>query len=113
MLSACAPEPEPEPTYTVWIATFAFDSEHDVFGTLQNGAYKFEALAQNQFDDLKSKNFQDKTQHEWTGGQILTYLRDDWGLSIDETVNLLMLFLSYDHGIIGMREESNLKVLLK
>jgi hypothetical protein len=112
MLSGCKAEPDEPATYTVWIGTFNFSSDDSDFGSLDDGYYRRVELTQTSFDWEISNNFQNKASYVWTEDQICSYLigMDFGGATAREQAAWLA---SVGHGLIGIREGSYLRLLLK
>ena len=111
VLIGCDMEPE-IPTYTIYIKTFNFSSSDPVFGTLQNGYYRSFEITQTDFNWEKSNNFQNVSPNIWTEDQIISTLVG-WGFSNTQAKQEASKFISFNHFMLGDRDGSSLRIMMK
>jgi len=112
ILTGCPAELDEPATYTVWTGSFNFSSTDSDFGSLQDGYFLHKELTQTSFNWEKENNFQNKSQYVWTEDQLYSYFIG-MGFSSTTAKTESKWLISVNHGLIGVREGSTLRLILK
>jgi hypothetical protein len=102
---------ESTPTSKVYIKTFSY-SDTGAFAPLDDGYYKYVELSSSNFEYQKATYFQDAITNEWTEEQIKTFLLG-WNFFADKAAREAKWLTSVEHGWIGLRNGSLLKIIMK
>jgi hypothetical protein len=109
MFTGC---PEAEKTYTVCTGAFIFNSQNEIFGSLQDGQYCRIGLTKDDFDLVKLIDFSNRPQYNWTENQLRSFFLG-WGFTNAAATEQAAWLASIDHGWIGIRKGTSVYALLK
>lgn len=112
ILSGCSAEPSAPPVYTIYYKTFNFSPSDSNFGYLEDKYYRRIYLTSFGFDWEKTNNFQEYTPVEWTNEQIYSYLIG-LGFGSDEASYETAWLTEVSHGMLGVRDQTRLYIILK
>jgi len=111
MLTGCDMEPD-EPTYSIYTRTFIFSSTNPIFGDLPSGYYKSFEITRTDFNWERANNFQNVSPSLWTEDQIISFLIS-WGFDNATAKQEASRIISFNHFMIGVRDGSNLRLMIK